>query len=57
MGDGANDLLMMAEASLGVAFNAKPKVQQLASTRINQSSLLNVLYLLGYSSDEIAQLV
>ena len=48
---------MMAEASLGVAFNAKPKVQKLASTRINQSSLINVLYLMGYSNAEIESLL
>jgi phosphoserine phosphatase len=48
---------MMAEASLGVAFKAKPKVQQLASTRINQSNLIYILYLLGYSKSEIESLL
>ncbi|KAI9208695.1 HAD-like domain-containing protein, partial [Polychytrium aggregatum] len=57
VGDGANDLLMMAEAGLGVAFNAKPRVQAQAQARINQTSLENVLYFLGYNDAEIAALV
>jgi phosphoserine phosphatase SerB len=56
IGDGANDLLMLAAAGLGIAFNAKPRVQEKARTRINQKSLLNVLYLLGYSDKDITQL-
>ena len=46
IGDGANDLPMLKTAALGVAFHAKPKVQQAASARINQGSLLQLLYLL-----------
>jgi phosphoserine phosphatase SerB len=57
VGDGANDLLMLAAAGLGIAFNAKPKVQLQAEARINQKSLHNVLYLLGYTDTEINQLV
>jgi phosphoserine phosphatase SerB len=53
VGDGANDLLMMQAASLGIAFNAKPKVQELADARINQPSLLNVLHLLGMNEQTI----
>ncbi|KAJ3342452.1 hypothetical protein HDU93_002210 [Gonapodya sp. JEL0774] len=56
VGDGANDLPMLHKAGLGIAFNAKPKVQEQAATRINQPNLLNVLYLLGYSEDEVTQL-
>ncbi|KAJ1950196.1 Phosphoserine phosphatase [Linderina macrospora] len=56
VGNGANDLLMLGKASLGVAFNAKPKVQQEARARINQKSLANVLYLMGYSQSEAAEL-
>ncbi|KAJ1815924.1 Phosphoserine phosphatase, partial [Coemansia sp. RSA 2599] len=47
VGDGANDLLMLGKASLGIAFNAKPRVQQQARARINQKSLANILYLMG----------
>ena len=57
VGDGANDLLMLSAAGLGIAFNAKPKVQQLAQIRLNQPSLLNILYLLGFSNEEIGDLL
>ncbi|KAJ1908275.1 Phosphoserine phosphatase [Tieghemiomyces parasiticus] len=57
VGDGANDLLMLDKAGLGIAFNAKPKVQEKAAARINQKSLKYVLYLLGYNEDECMQLM
>ena len=57
VGDGSNDLCMMASAGLGVAYNAKPKVQQQAAVRINQPSLLNLMYLLGYDWEEIQDLL
>ncbi|KZF19300.1 phosphoserine phosphatase [Xylona heveae TC161] len=52
VGDGANDLPMMKTAGLGVAFNAKPRVQFEAPTRVNSSSLQDILYLLGFSISE-----
>ncbi|ORZ38776.1 hypothetical protein BCR44DRAFT_1479240 [Catenaria anguillulae PL171] len=57
VGDGANDLWMLAAAGLGIAFNAKPKVQEKARTRINQKSLAAVLYLLGYSDSDMEALL
>jgi phosphoserine phosphatase len=56
VGDGANDLLMLGKAGLGIAFNAKPRVQEQARTRINQKSLKYVLYLLGYTDEDAKQL-
>ncbi|KAK1869332.1 hypothetical protein I4F81_011810 [Pyropia yezoensis] len=56
VGDGANDLPMLAVAGLGIAFNAKPAVQAAASFRINQRSLGAVLYLLGFSEDDQLEL-
>jgi phosphoserine phosphatase len=47
VGDGANDLDMLAKAGLGIAFNAKRTVQERAAAAINQTSLLSILYLLG----------
>jgi phosphoserine phosphatase len=47
VGDGANDLDMLDRAGLGIAFNAKRTVQELAAAAINQTSLLSILYLLG----------
>lgn len=46
MGDGANDLMMMAEAGISVAYHAKPMVQQHASTALNYCGLDGVLGLL-----------
>lgn len=47
IGDGANDLDMLACAGLGVAFNAKPVVQQQADATVNVPYLDAVLFLLG----------
>lgn len=57
IGDGANDLPMMGVAGLGVAFHAKPKVQLAAPARVNSESLLDVLYLLGFSKEEQEELI
>ena len=48
VGDGANDLPMLNLAGLGIAFHAKPKVKESASTSISSLGLDGVLYLLGY---------
>jgi phosphoserine phosphatase len=53
IGDGANDLDMLAAAGLGVAFNAKPVVRQQADTAVNVPYLDAVLFLLGISREEI----
>ncbi|BFM04258.1 hypothetical protein Psyaliredsea_29050 [Psychrobacter alimentarius] len=48
IGDGANDLPMMAIADLGVAYRAKPIVQARADAAINATGLEGTLYALGY---------
>ena len=48
VGDGANDLPMMAIADLGVAYHAKPIVQARADAAVNVTGLEGVLYALGY---------
>ncbi len=53
VGDGANDLAMLGEAGLGVAFYAKPKVAEAAHARIDHSDLTALLYAQGYESKEI----
>jgi phosphoserine phosphatase len=53
IGDGANDLDMIAVAGLGIAFNAKPVVRQAADTAVNTPYLDSILYLLGISRDEV----
>ncbi|ADU48237.1 phosphoserine phosphatase SerB [Intrasporangium calvum] len=55
IGDGANDLDMLAIAGLGVAFNAKPLVRQQAHTSVNVPYLDSVLYLLGITREEIEE--
>lgn len=57
VGDGANDLLMLDKAGLGVAWNAKPRVQMEADARLNGESLLDLLYLFGLTADEINALI
>ena len=53
IGDGANDLDMLSAAGLGIAFNAKPLVQEAADTAVNVPYLDTVLYLLGISREEV----
>jgi len=53
IGDGANDLDMLAAAGLGVAFNAKPVVRQAADTSVNVPYLDTICYLLGITREEI----
>jgi phosphoserine phosphatase len=53
IGDGANDLDMLAAAGLGVAFNAKPLVRDQARTSVNVPYLDSIVYLLGITREEI----
>ena len=48
VGDGANDLPMIAESGLGIAFHAKPRVVATAKQSINTIGLDGVLYFLGF---------
>jgi phosphoserine phosphatase len=57
VGDGANDLLMLEAAGLGVAFNAKPLVRETADLFISQPSLDVLLYLIGMRESEIVGLI
>jgi phosphoserine phosphatase len=55
IGDGANDLDMLAAAGLGIAFNAKQVVRAAADTAISVPFLDAVLFLLGIPRDEVEQ--
>ena len=55
VGDGANDLAMLEEAGVGVAFHAKPAVAAAADVRIEHSDLTALLYLQGFSRAEFAE--
>ncbi len=52
VGDGANDLAMLEEAGLGVAFRAKPAVAAAARARIEHGDLTALLYLQGFAREE-----
>ena len=52
IGDGANDMDMIAEAGLGVAYHAKPKVAAAAPARIDHADLTALLYVQGYRREE-----
>ena len=54
VGDGANDLAMLGEAGLGVAYHAKPAVAAAARVRIDHGDLTALLYLQGYRREEFA---
>ncbi|MEI2619363.1 MAG: phosphoserine phosphatase SerB [Candidatus Nanopelagicales bacterium] len=56
IGDGANDLDMLAAAGLGVAFNAKPAVAAAADASVTAPYLDSVLYLLGITRGQVEAL-
>jgi phosphoserine phosphatase len=53
VGDGANDLDMLATAGLGIAFNAKPILREAADTAVSVPYLDAILFLLGIRRDEV----
>jgi phosphoserine phosphatase len=55
VGDGANDLDMLAAAGLGIAFNAKPVLRQAADTELNVPYLDAILFLLGIRRGDVEQ--
>lgn len=54
VGDGANDLPMLATAGLGIAFHAKPKVKATAEQSISTIGLDGVLYFIGFKDSFIS---
>lgn len=55
IGDGANDLDMIAIAGMGIAFNAKPAVKAAADSSLSAPYLDSVLYLMGISREEVEE--
>ena len=55
VGDGANDLAMLREAGLGVAFHAKPIVAAEARARVDHAGLRALLFAQGYRAGEIVE--
>ena len=55
VGDGANDLPMLNEAGLGIAFHAKPRVKQSARQSISTIGLDGVLYFIGFKDSQLGE--
>lgn len=55
IGDGANDLLMLEKAGLGIAFHAKEKLKNAADTSLSQGGLDRILYLLGLRARDVKE--
>ena len=53
VGDGANDIDMLATAGLGIAFNAKPALREIADTALSVPYLDVVLFVLGITRTEV----
>lgn len=53
VGDGANDIDMLNAAGLGIAFNAKPALREVADTALSHPFLDAVLFILGVTRDEV----
>ena len=53
VGDGANDLPMLNEAGLGIAFHAKPRVKASARQSISTIGLDGILYFLGFKDSHL----
>ncbi|MBM4616512.1 HAD hydrolase family protein, partial [Rhodococcus hoagii] len=53
VGDGANDIDMLNAAGLGVAFNAKPALREVADTALSHPFLDAVLFVLGVTRNEV----
>ncbi|MCZ6644667.1 MAG: phosphoserine phosphatase SerB [SAR324 cluster bacterium] len=56
IGDGANDLPMLQMAGLGIAFNARPAVQEAAEHSLSQTRLDAILFLLGITQEDVTAL-
>lgn len=55
VGDGANDLAMLGEAGLGVAFRAKPAVAAAARMRVDHADLTALLFAQGYTTADFVK--
>ena len=53
IGDGANDVLMLGQAGLGIAYNAKERLERAANVSLGRARLKNILYILGISDEEM----
>ena len=54
IGDGVNDSLMLGQAGLGIAYNARESLLQVASAKLGRTRLINILRILGITEEDIA---
>jgi phosphoserine phosphatase len=57
IGDGANDALMLGQAGLGIAYNAREALNRVAAGNIAHSRIKNILYILGVTESDITKLI
>lgn len=57
IGDGANDALMLGQAGLGIAYNARETLNRVATGNIAHSRIKNILYILGVTESDIDKLI
>jgi phosphoserine phosphatase len=55
VGDGANDALMLGQAGLGIAYNAKKALDRVANASLGRSRLTHIFHLLGITEEDIAE--
>lgn len=55
VGDGANDALMLGQAGLGIAYNAKKKLDRVAGASLGKSRLIHIFHLLGITEEDITE--
>jgi phosphoserine phosphatase len=53
IGDGANDILMLGQAGLGIAYNAKKELGRMANMSLGRTRLKNILYILGITEEDM----
>lgn len=53
VGDGANDALMLAQAGLGIAYNGKKRLEQVATASLGPAPMTDILHLLGITEEDI----
>jgi phosphoserine phosphatase len=55
VGDGANDALMIGQAGLGIAYNAKKALDRVAAAKVGKSQLAHIFHLLGITEEDIKE--
>jgi phosphoserine phosphatase len=55
VGDGANDALMLGQAGLGIAYNAKKRLNRVANVALGRARMAHIFHLLGITEEDIAE--